>query len=374
MPKPGVPFSWAQELILNKPCMPLTRLSQLFLSDDYKLPYIEANDSKTFLHLFSKKMDKFLRDLKAMNDSAFMSMSKKEVLTDLQVLANALKEVMSLYLNGYPAEAFQLLKQTLDEDNLYQNLNYNRLLRIDDNAPFYRSKKIFDKREHGKPNKFVRKPGPRDMFHVPFEKRKAIGTNRYSIPGFPCIYLSDHLQTSWSECMFDDKQPFYAICYRNHRPLYFVDLVPLNIIMTANNNQVPNNLFSSMNAEQALINYTKVYPIICACHSKINYTEDYDGEVKFKSEYIIPQLLMQWYRDSKVLVDGIRYLSCTAETKFPNSIFDKHNFVVPVDVCEEVGLCPSLVANFSGSAVYAYRRLVISKWIFPWRPLHHSCN
>ncbi len=79
--------------------------------------------------------------------------------------------------------------------------------------------------------------------------------------------------------------------------------------------------------------------------------EAYPGEIKFKSEYIIPQLLMQWYRERKVLIDGIRYLSCTAEARFPGITLNKHNYVIPVEECTETGYCPSLLLNFSASAV-----------------------
>lgn len=334
--------------------MAYSDLNDLFLSPDYRLPYIEADDTKSFLHLFDEKMHRFIADLDGMDVLAFKTTVKDEVITDLKVLSNSINKVLEYYLNGYPSEAYILFKQTIDEDDLFHNINSLRQMRLEDGTAFFRSKKNFDDKAKGNANGFVTKPDSHDMFHVPFEKRRAIGTNRYSIPGFPCIYLSDHLQTSWSECMGDELEPFYAICYRNHRPLYLVDLVPLNILMELNGGVVPDGLYSSMNQEQALINYAKVYPIICACHSKINYKEDYSGEVKFKSEYIISQLLMQWYRESNVLIDGIRYLSCTAETKFPKSQFDKHNYVIPVDLVQEVGLCPSLVVNFSGSPVYSY--------------------
>jgi hypothetical protein len=63
---------------------------------------------------------------------------------------------------------------------------------------------------------------------------------------------------------------------------------------------------------------------------------------------------MQWYRERKVLIDGIRYLSCTAETRFPGVALIKHNYVIPVEECLETGYCPSLMLNFSASAVYSY--------------------
>jgi len=332
-------------------------LNTLFLSAEYRLPYLEADDTKSFLHLFGERMKRFVDDLNDIDALAFKTAEKDIIIADVEILAANLKKVLKIYLDGYPSEAYANFKDMAEGDPLFQDLNYSRLMRIDGDTPFFRSKK-----GHGLPytasggtNGFSSAVTGRDMFHVPFEKRRTIGTNRYSIPGFPCIYLSDHLQTSWSECMSTSIEPFYAICYRNHRPLYLVDLVPLNVIMEQNGGHVPDGLFSSMTPEQALVNYILVYPIICACHSKISYIEAYSGEVKFKSEYIIPQLMMQWYRERKLLVDGIRYLSCTAESKFKGVTFDKHNFVIPVDECLETGLCPSLLINFSATPVYLYQ-------------------
>lgn len=331
-------------------------LTALFLSADYRLPYLEADDSKSFLHLFAEKMKRFIDDLKDLDELAYKTADKDIFINDVEALVSDLKEILKVYLDGQPAEAYAKFKAMAEGDPLFQDLNYSRLLRMEGDTPFFRSKKghgiKFDL--PGTANGYTAVK-PTEMFHVPFEKRRSIGTNRYSIPGFPCIYLSDHLQTSWSECMSSHDQPFFAICYRNHRPLYLIDLVPLNVIMEQNGGHVPDGLFSSMTPDQALLNYVLVYPMICACHSKIEYIEAYDGEVKFKSEYIIPQLLMQWYRERKLLVDGIRYLSCTAESKFKGATFDKHNFVIPVDECLENGLCPTLQINFSASPVYLYQ-------------------
>lgn len=63
---------------------------------------------------------------------------------------------------------------------------------------------------------------------------------------------------------------------------------------------------------------------------------------------------MQWYREKRLMVDGVRYLSCTASDRFPNKGFNKFNYVIPVQECNETGLCNSLLINFSSSKVYSY--------------------
>lgn len=109
-----------------------------------------------------------------------------------------------------------------------------------------------------------------------------------------------------------------------------------------------------MDGDDALIDYAFLFPLISACHSKVKYTAAYLGEVQFKSEYIIPQLLLQWYKDNKLMIDGIRYLSCTAEDKFPGKDFSKFNYVVPAISISETGFCKNLVQNYSASPVYSF--------------------
>ena len=39
----------------------------------------------------------------------------------------------------------------------------------------------------------------KDLFHVPFQNRHLISTNRYSIVGIPCLYLAGSTYLCWEE-------------------------------------------------------------------------------------------------------------------------------------------------------------------------------
>jgi len=47
-----------------------------------------------------------------------------------------------------------------------------------------------------------------DLFHIPFEERHKVATQRYSIPGLPCLYLSGSLYTCWEEM---GRPPFHEL-------------------------------------------------------------------------------------------------------------------------------------------------------------------
>lgn len=337
--------------------MPFADLDTLFATDEFNLPYVETDDTRSFLHHFRMRMQQYLDELKTIPQAALNEWDKDELVDDVNYIIEELSEVLSLFLNGFPAQSYTRFKDLAELPKLAARLMHWRTISLDTDTPLFRTKREFDVKKIActvPPNGFINFFDPIELFHVPFEKRKAIGTNRFSIPGFPCIYLSANLQTSWSEALGDIKYPFHAASFRNHRPVYIVDVVPVQFATpsTATVDYLA-KLYNYDDPTDALVDYALIFPLITACHSKVHYTSAYDGEVKFKSEYIIPQLLLQWYRDNHITVDGIRYLSCTAETTFPEEKFEKFNYVIPAIDIKEEGYCDSLLHNYSATPVYS---------------------
>lgn len=327
-------------------------LQSLFFSSPFSLPYLEENDGNSFLHHFSDKIENYYKEVEALPENVLGNYDKTLLLERLEKIITGLKTTLELYLEGYPSSAYSCFMDMIDDTRIMTELDFRRTIELDSNYPLYRVKKEYNKDNvifHSASNGFGGFLNSIDLFHVPFERRRTIGTNRFSIPGFPCMYASESLHASWSESTLKDHEPFHAICLTNHRPLYIVDVSPIHCI------DYTNNPYYQKNPEQILIDYIFLYPLILACHSKINYKPLYEGEeIKFKSEYIVPQLLLQWYREKKRIVDGIRYLSCTATLSFPSVKCNKFNYVIPVYECYETGYCKSLIYNFSATPVYSY--------------------
>lgn len=338
--------------------MAFNDLKTLFESSHFSLPYIETEDKRSFLHHYQHRMRHFLAELNTLPEKATDTCNKDNLIADVTYITSALVEVLALYLNGFPSKAYSKFKGLIELPILAARLTGWRTVSRDSGTPLFRTKQEFNYKEDiNKPihNGFVNHIDPIELFHVPFEKRKAIGTNRFSIPGFPCIYLSDTLYTSWSEALGDKNSLFHAACFRNHRPVYLADMVPLNVVTppTASDDYLA-MLYGYNDVTDVFIDYIFMYPLITACHSKITYKSQYPGEVKFRSEYIIPQLLLQWYRDNQIIVDGIRYLSCTAEARFGAKKFGKFNYVIPAIEMKEEGYCSALLYNYSATRVYSY--------------------
>jgi RES domain len=333
-------------------------LISLFESPDMALPCRIQDTGQAFLHHFSHRMEQYQQLLQSVSEDEFEAQAKTLVLKNSKYLITGLKEVFNIYLNGLPAQSYKAFTNLIQKTKLADTLNNQRKLVLPGSSFFFRIRKenepIALKRRH-KNNGIENILQPKDMFHMPFQLRKHIGTARFSIPGFPCIYLSDTLPTSWSECVQNTKDPFHAIAFTNHRPLYMIDLVPLGHQPTyaSANAHKPSASYSKNLQQLDWIAYASVFPIIFACHAKVLYNTT--DKVHFKAEYILPQLLLQWYREKGgMLLDGLRYLSCTAADRFPNEQFNKYNYILPATTIQEEGYCPELLYNFSATPVYSH--------------------
>lgn len=332
-------------------------LKTLFASSYHNLPYLESDDTKSFLFHFQARMRSYLSSLRLIPQETLNHWNKDDFINDVEFIVNEISEALELYFHGFPSQSYHKFKQLAEYPKLSARLMHWRVIAVDPDKPLYRTKREFDIARVSSvlpSTGFIDFIAPIELFHVSFEKRKAIGTNRFSIPGFPCIYLSSNLNTSWSEAVGDANVPFHATCFQSHRPVYVVDMVPLKFATPATADiDYLARLYNYDDPSDALVDYALIFPIITACHTKISYTSAYDGEVKFKSEYIIPQLLLQWYKDTNLTIDGVRYLSCTADAAFPTENFEKINFVIPAIDIREKGYCSSLLNNYSSTPVYS---------------------
>lgn len=184
----------------------------------------------------------------------------------------------------------------------------------------------------------------KDLFHTPFNLRSGIGSCRYSISGYPSLYLSTNLHLCCQETKKNNQKQLtiasrFAIV-RNEIdngqiPIKVVELAikPSDFILNHNKthsiayeqNRYNKRLLNEIELEDQVVRYNYLfwYPIIAAS----SFIKANKGAL-FNPEYIIPQLLMQWIRvNSKPSnLFGIRYFSC-ASTKCSEMGF---NYVFPV--------------------------------------------
>lgn len=226
-----------------------------------------------------------------------------------------LLKTIDLYYDGQPAKAYQNLNETLNSELK----NFKEVLKIREYSlgeSFYRMRL---KKENFPLSRV-------EMFHIPFQFRSRVDSQRYSIPGYPCLYLGRTLYGCWEELKRPDINSFQAVRLVNTKTIKYLDLT--------------RPIYTDNLRTRDIYHYFMTWPLIACCSIKVS---DYNSP--FKSEYIIPQLLLQWIRENEEL-DGIKFNSTHIDFHNSNSQGDFSNLVLPVKESNELGLCNKLKSKF----------------------------
>lgn len=178
-----------------------------------------------------------------------------------------------------------------------------------------------------------------DLLHIPFEKRGIIGNQRYSINGFPCLYISTSLYECWEELRRPPLHCLYAVAMAFTKKLKILDM----------------RLIRNVSSIGQLKSYMLRLPLILACSIKV--MEDI---AIFKPEYIIPQTLLHSIRRG---LDGILYTSLRRDHSFYDLDFDKcsnnDNIVLPVKTNKKEGHCEEMLKIIKVSEVLNFEHEII---------------
>lgn len=229
----------------------------------------------------------------------------------IQNLTTKIVEIATTSYNGLPSSAYDKFRNVLSKYE--QSLMFHTVGR---NTSFYRMRVIKDRRTGIKYE---------DMFHIPLTLRRIVKTQRYSMPGFPCLYLGMSVYGCWEEL----HRPIMTDCWvsrlNNTQRIQLLDL-----------RYPTNNLW-----ENQFDKCIYMIPFIIACMIPVKDADDI-----YKPEYIIPQLFIEWIVKAKKY-DGVIYTSChkNNEFDFPG---DKHeNIAIPVkEPSSQVQFCPQLKRMF----------------------------
>lgn len=170
-----------------------------------------------------------------------------------------------------------------------------------------------------------------ELFHIPLSKRAYSNNERFSLVGFPSLYLSTMLPLAWQECGYPQKYYYSEYQYKHsidfnsgirllENELNFLLLYSPNEIVIWGTSVKYNNFALWL---EVITRYLKTYPLILAC-SFVNQS----GKVPYKQEYIIPQMLMQWVQRNNSKIQGIEYFTCV-DTSMRTSEWCAYNIVIP---------------------------------------------
>ena len=306
-------------------------ITEFYSKQKQSLPIIRENGD--FRKDLEAVLTRYTEDVKQIDVEIFPSQAiKDEALEKISTLSDKIKEVVGLYYDGRRANALQSFRGQMEcPDGLFEHIglysvntitlkNHRNddggLKQVEEPTIWFRARVFEDKREHTF----------KEMFHIPLNKREKVSTQRYSAPGYPCLYLGNTVYSCWEEMHrkphFDDLM-FSGFRVRNSFTVY--DL------------RIPKeDEFSGENLIKVLLRI----PLIISCMVRVKNTDD-----PFKPEYIIPQLLIETiicnnrekWQDQQGPCDmpwGVIYTSTHISKDFPYGTDYLENIALPVISCD----------------------------------------
>ena len=172
------------------------------------------------------------------------------------------------------------------------------------------------------------------MFHIPFQKRGIVSTQRYSIPGHPSLYLGDSIFVCWQET----NQPAIKEVYASR----FVNTCDLKIIEIKRTEDLLKEIESleGLKLSSEIFRFLLLFPLIVGSSIKVKNRKD-----TFKPQYILPQLFFQFITENKSYIDGIKYFSTRIDYSRIQNV-NAYNYVFPTTTNTNNGYCTSLIRKF----------------------------
>jgi len=298
---------------------------------DIPLSYDNNDFYKGTESIFSQ----YLQDIdKITSDSDDLLINIKSDKARIKGICNGLLNTLRMYSIGKTFNAYKELEDTIESVKDQFDILCERDVKINlqTGISLYRAREMHDK------NVTIM-----DLFHIPFDKIRQVGSQRFSIPGLPCLYLGSSTYVSWKEI----GQPNINDVYFSRFELASSQTVEvLNLDFRKESIKVGIEYYKQdeyqVNHEgyKILLRALAVcWPIIMACSVIVK-----EKASLFFPEYIIPQLLLQ-YVVQKNGFDGIQYTSICEKSLTGNPI-RLSNFVFPATYKGEGLYCEKLMTKF----------------------------
>ncbi|MFL9484586.1 hypothetical protein ACI6Q2_17525 [Chitinophagaceae bacterium LWZ2-11] len=181
-----------------------------------------------------------------------------------------------------------------------------------------------------------------EMFHLPFSDRHLVGTQRYSIPGLPCLYLANSIYVCWEELDRPPIDNLQVSRFKQNEELKILDIA-------INGSRLIQQLRSFWDSRldvksvyhQLSMSFLVTWPLILACSVDVVYPT-----APFRHEYVIPQMLLQWVTQESD-IRGIRYFSIKTNSFKPREYVKHYNYVFPPKNISNSKYCEELCRVFT---------------------------
>jgi hypothetical protein len=267
-----------------------------------------------------------------------------DVLEDVKNLCSKLIEVLKLYYDGRKGEAFRkfflIMNGKSEADGLFSSIDW---VDINVGELYYRARE----------RKFGENFSIQDMFHIPLNKRGIVSTQRFSSPGYPCLYLGNSVYSCWEELQ---RPVFNYLMFSAYKVRHTFRVFDMRL--PSDSDYYPNRITQTI----------RRIPLVLACGYAVSNYNDV-----FKPEYIIPQMLVETiiYNNRKItqreksaidpdVIWGVLYTSTHISDDFPYGKQFLENIVLPViesDNPSNYCYCLASLFDISRPLCYEYESL-----------------
>lgn len=302
-------------------------LIDIISNDVFKIPIKKGKVS--IVRRIDKKFDVYIELLKQFKNRNKFTATIKDQISNIENLCNKLLQAQKKYLQGSPYKAYSAFSDGMS------NLEAFLCFRIRERMKYPEYINLF--RIRSSKSKYL---SQRDIFHIPFEKRGKIRNQRFSINGFPCLYLGSSIYSCWEDLNRPDFENLFISKFKllTKRP----KILDLTFSIHEAERIIASKKKDDMYYEWSLYNIIEkiiLFPLIISC-SIINK----ESTAIFKEEYVIPQILLEWVRSANK-INAIEYFSLSLpDYNLDHSLYT--NYVFPAKQQKLGGHCSFLSSIF----------------------------
>lgn len=281
--------------------------------ENIQLPIILKSDTE-YLDVLKETFETLTTELNTLaNNNAILDTVKDSTIKNIESINSALSSYFMGDIATAQNEIYELLKKYENNEHLITTANRSYACTgIDafkENKPVVLNQLSFYRARIG--THFCKE----DMGYIPFKKRSLVATQRFSIPGIPCLYLGTSSYACWLELNKPADYLFSVSHYKIVQDLKILDLtMSLFSIEAFPENQRISNLKDIFNENIPIESIEAIFelaPLIIATSFVVQNSDNRN----FKIEYTISHLIMN--NLTKLKIDGVAFLS----KKFKSELF-----------------------------------------------------
>lgn len=303
------------------------KLPDLLSDDLFRLPVQKGRIPS--VNVLTEKYEAYITLLKRLKSYDKFTKTIKEQIPQIQFLCDGLVNVITHYLDGKPHKAYSEFDKAMSKVNNFVFHSIRERIKYPEQINLFRI------RESG--SRYLKK---QDIFHVPFELRGMVRNQRFSINGYPCLYFGPSVYVCWEELNRPNFENVFISKFRLLR--HSAKLLDLTFSVSQakqilNNSKDIDDFYDYQVSK--IVDKIILFPLIISCSLIEKESTDL-----FKEEYVIPQILLEWVRDTSE-IDAIQYSSMSLpDYDLSDSLFT--NYVFPAKHHEHIGFCSHLANIF----------------------------